>query len=128
VPPRETVNVAGTRAPPDPPAGLLAFVPCDPDPPGERPPRVEGAGLTPPDRDPVLAVRAGAVALVLAVAVAVLAGAVALFLAVAVAVLAAGALTVLDVLAAVELVEPVEECLDPPQAAIAAAVAMAAQI
>jgi hypothetical protein len=43
---REIVNVAGTRAFADPPAGFLELVPLDPPP--------DGCGETPPDADPVL--------------------------------------------------------------------------
>ena len=43
---REIVNVAGTRALADPPAGFLTLVPCDPPP-------ADGCGETPPDPEPV---------------------------------------------------------------------------
>ena len=117
---REIVNVAGTRALAEPPAGFLTLVPCDPPP-------ADGCGETPPDPEPVVVWGLGVVARVLVVggdvsAVAVAVGEVEVeVLAVVVAFELVGALEVVEL-------ELLADCLEPPQPAIAAAAASAAQI
>jgi hypothetical protein len=110
---RGIVNVAGTRASVEPPAGFLTFVPCDPPP-------ADGWGETPPDPEPVVVWGLGVVTRVLVVGGDVSAVAV-----------GEVEVCVLAVVVAPELVgalELLEDGLEPPQPAIAAAAASAAQI
>ncbi len=115
---REIVNVAGTRASAEPPAGFLTLVPCDPPP-------ADGWGETPPDPEPVVVWGLGVVTRVLVVGGDVSAVAVG---EVEVCVLAV--VVALELVGAVEVVELelLEDGLEPPQPAIAAAAASAAQI
>ena len=115
---REIVNVAGTRALAEPPAGFLTLVPCDPPP-------ADGCGETPPDPEPVVVWALGVVARVLVVGGDVSAVAVGEVevgvLAVVVAFELVGALEVVEL-------ELLADCLEPPQPAIAATATSAAQI
>jgi hypothetical protein len=103
------VNVAGTRALPDPPAGLLALVP------GELPPADFGDGwtLTPPESEVLVFV----VFVVFVVLEPVL---VCVFVVVGVLVVG-GVLAVLDVAGALAAPVVLLACLEPPQAPTASA-------
>jgi hypothetical protein len=100
------VNVAGTRALPDPPAGLLALVP------GELPPPDVGDGwtLTPPEFEVLVFVVFVVFVLLEPVLVCVFVGLV-----------VDGVLAVLDVTGALAAPVVLLACLEPPQAPIASA-------
>jgi hypothetical protein len=118
------MNVAGTRALLEPPAGLLTLVPGEPLP---APLSVldVGCALTPPDAE-VVDVFVGAGVLVelgVLVGLGVLAAPVLVVVPVVLAAL--GVLGVLGALAAEDAAEEVVDCLEPPHAASSAAAAKA---
>jgi hypothetical protein len=99
------VNVAGTRALPDPPAG-----PAD----GELPPPDEGWALTPPDPE-VVGVLVGAFDVVLGLLVVVLG----VLLGVVAAVGVLDEVAVLETSGALAVLELVVACVEPPHPATA---------
>jgi hypothetical protein len=123
------VNVAGTRALLDPPAGFWTLLE---DERPELPVTAGGCGLTPPELEVVAGFDLVVVVVVVVAVLVVLRGVLVVaadgVLAELEVLVEGGALPELFVLAALDVLELVDACFEPPQAAISAAVAIDAQI